>query len=200
MIIEKVKLHDFDAKLHNFMDSDDRSLMVRGYFNSDKISAVLGGLERINRKYHSCSRITMMITSLKYMTDPVKEHFGSDAIYTLKDEFTHNGISYKFDKYLQNFDMPFGYDANAVVYYPVQTVLYDNNLRDFNNFKKKLSNSQSRKNILITSNDYTKQFEKGYSLVDRVLILDTTELNPSNKEKYHNIVENNKADGEEMPY
>ena len=197
---KKIKLSDFDNELQDFMDSDDKFLMVRGYFNRDKINAVLGGLERINRKYHSCSRITMMITSLKYITDPVKEHFGSDAIYTLKDEFTHNGISYKFGKYLQDFDMPFGYDANVVVYYPVQTVLYDNNLKAFNNFKKKLSNSHSRKNILITSNDYTKQFEKGYSLVDRVLILDTTELNPSNKEKYHNIVENNKADGEEMPY
>lgn len=136
MIIEKVKLHDFDAKLYAFMDSDDRSLMVRGYFNSDKINAVLGELERINGKYHSCSRITMMITSLKYMTDPVKEHFGNDAVYSLKDEFTHEGINYKFDKYLQNFDMPFGYDANAVVYYPVQSVLYDKSSKDFQNFKK----------------------------------------------------------------
>ena len=197
MIIEKVKLHDFDAKLRDFMDSDDRSLMVRGYFNNDKISAVLGGLERINGKYHSCSRITMMITSLKYMTDPVKEHFGNNAVYSLKDEFIHEGINYKFDKYLQNFDMPFGYDANAVVYYPVQSVLYDNSSRDFQNFKKKLSNSQSHKNILITSNDYTKKLENGYPLVDRVLILDTAEFH---EQEYHNIVENNKADGERMPY
>lgn len=197
MIIEKVKLHDFDAKLRDFMDSDDRSLMVRGYFNNDKIGAVLGGLERINGKYHSCSRITMMITSLKYMTDPVKEHFGNDAVYSLKDEFIHEGINYKFDKYLQNFDMPFGYDANAVVYYPVQSVLYDNSSRDFQNFKKKLSNSQSHKNILITSNDYTKKLENGYPLVDRVLILDTAEFH---EQEYHNIVENNKADGERMPY
>lgn len=200
MIIKKVELHDFDTELQRFMDSDDKFLMVRGYFNSDKINAVLGGLERINRRHHSCNRVTMMITRLRYLTDPVKEHFKNDAIYNFKDRFTHEGISYKFDTYLQNFDMPFGYDANAVVYYPVQTVLYDNNLGGFNNFKNKLSNSQSHKNILITSNDYTKQFEKGYSLVDRVLILDTTELNPNNKEKYHNIVENNKADGEEMPY
>lgn len=93
--------------------------------------------------------------------------------------------------------MPFGYDANAVVYYPVQSVLYDNSSRDFQNFKKKLSNSQSHKNILITSNDYTKKLENGYPLVDRVLILDTAEFH---EQEYHNIVENNKADGERMPY
>ena len=69
---KKIKLSDFDNELQDFMDSDDKFLMVRGYFNRDKINAVLGGLERINRKYHSCSRITMMITSLKYITDPVK--------------------------------------------------------------------------------------------------------------------------------
>lgn len=200
MILEKVKLHDFDVQLQDFMDSDDRFLMVRGYFDNDKVDAVLGGLERINKKHHSCSRITMMITRLKYIIDPVKEHFGNDAIYNFKDRFTHEDVSYGFDTYLKNFDKPFGLDANVVVYCPVQTVLYDNNLRGFNNFKKKLFNSQSHKNILITSNDYIKQFENGYPLVDRVLILDTTDLNSSNKEKYHNIVKNNKVAGEKVPY
>jgi energy-coupling factor transporter ATP-binding protein EcfA2 len=48
---------------------------------------------------------------------------------------------------------------------------------DFSKFCDTLKNTKTKKNIVVTTNDFRDAPEKLYPYVDRVLILDTTQVN-----------------------
>lgn len=195
--IKKLKSKEFITNFKKLLlDEDTHNILVRGYFDEDKLLltfACLSDLKELNDG-------TIVIGNT---TVPHEREFLQRGIrknipkLNLSDTFNINGLTVNFTQWKRNRDFPLGFDKDFVIFHPVQSVL---NGQVFQKFCSTLKNAKAKKNILITTNDFYNTPKKLYPYVDETLILDTTAINDKNKQTYKTIQNNLEADHKPLPY
>lgn len=194
MKIEKLEYESFLKWLHDFFnDSKNANLLIRGYFGQDKLTTVLQYIN-YNNNIKSGTFVVRDIGEVPRLFGP---SFKSGKFHkvNMTDKYDLVGASVDFKKWDRDYDLPYGYGEDFCIFYPVEGLLFDE--KSTQKFIKKFSNSRAKKNIILTTNDYSKRAEKLYPFVDKVINLDTSEFN---KEKYETLKNNFKSDNKELPY
>lgn len=195
--VQKLKPQEFVSEFEKLLlDKETQNILVRGYFDTDKLILTfgcLGDLENFDE-----GEIVIGNTTVPHERELLQKGLRKDIPkLNLSDSFIINGLSISFLQWKRNRDFTYGYDKDFAVFHPVESVL---DTQDFPKFCNTLKNSKARKNILITTNDFSNTPEKLYSYIDRTLILDTTQVNEEHQQTYNVIQDNLKADHKLLPY
>ena len=197
-IIEKMTPEKFADRFSELMmDQRVHNILVRGYFDDDKVLLTFGILNDL--PYYKNG--TLVIGNTRVQDEKNFLERGLRKIlprFNLRDVFKIYGLNIQFTQWKKHRDFRFNGNKDFAIFHPVQTAISDISERD--KFRKVLANSKARKNILITTNDFNNDPEKIYDIVNAVLILDTTAVNEKNKQTYDTIKANLAADGKEEPY
>lgn len=197
-IIEKMTPEKFADRFSELMmDQRVHNILVRGYFDDDKVLLTFGILNDLPHYKNG----TLVIGNTRVQDEKIFLERGLRKTlprFNLRDIFKIYGLNIQFTQCKKNRDFRFNDNKDFAIFHPVQTAISDISERD--KFRKVLANSKARKNILITTNDFNNDPEKIYDIVNAVLILDTTAVNEKNKQTYATIKANLAADGKEEPY
>ncbi|WP_270332986.1 hypothetical protein [Ligilactobacillus acidipiscis] len=192
--METLKYEDFVRYLDRFFKSEDiNTLLVRGYFYHDKLTTVL---QYINYNKDLTSGI-FVVGALSEVPRLFGPSFKSGKFHSVHQGETYKiaGANCEFLKEDINVDMAYGHSTDFCIFYPVESILFDNNKT--NRFVQQLKNSNAKKNIIITSNDYSTRAEQLYSEVDETVVLDMSSIH---EEEFETIKSNFKREGRELPY
>ncbi|MFT8727194.1 MAG: hypothetical protein ABF756_04250 [Liquorilactobacillus ghanensis] len=195
--IEKVKPQEFIITFKKLLlDEHTHNILVRGYFDDDKLLFVFACLYEMTGFNDGTIVIgnTTVPHEREFLRRGIRE---SIPKLNLSDAFSINGLTVNFTQWKRNRDFQFGFDKDFAIFHPVQSVL---DTQDFSKFCNALKNSKAIKNILITTNDFYDTPEKLYPYIDSALILDTTQVNEEHQQTYKVIQSNLEADHKSLPY
>lgn len=197
-IIEKMTPEKFADRFSELMmDQRIYNILVRGYFDDDKVLLTFRILNDL--PYYKNGTLVIGNTRVQDEKNFLERGLRKTLPrFNLRDVFKIYGLNIQFTQWKKHRDFRFNGNKDFAVFYPVQTAISDISERD--KFRKVLANSKARKNILITTNDFNNDPEKIYDIVNAVLILDTTAVNEENKQTYATIKANLATDGKEEPY
>lgn len=198
LVVYKLKIDAFADKFGEFIsDSNKNSLLIRGFYDVDKLLCVFNILSK-NEHCHK-GVIVLGNVTIKHEQELFQKIFRNNLpIFNLSDEFELADLTVSFTKWKQNTEFPYGWSDDFALFYPVESVLF--NANDTAKFVKEVKESKAKKNILITTNDFTKKAEKLYGIVDDCLILDTADINEKHQKMLDTIGQNIKAEHNELPY
>lgn len=132
-------------------DEKKKILLVRGYDNDAKVRVVISCLNQV------FERGIIRTSSMSNITDFINQAFEKRLLpSTIKSTTTYElgKMTVNINSYVtatrQN---PKGNDSTFTLFFPVQTVLDD--AKRFNKFLSELGESNSRKIILITTNEWS---------------------------------------------
>lgn len=196
--IQKLKLEEFIDRFEKLLlDEKTHNILIRGYFDDDKLLLTFECLKDLKNFYEG-------VLVIGNTTVPYEEEFLRKGLHTtsigklnLSDSFNINGLSIKFLQWKRNKDFAFGFNMDFAIFHPVESVLHN---KDFSKFCATLNNSKAKKNILITTNDFNDIPEKLYPYIDEILILDTTDLNKKHQQTYKVIQDNLNTKHRTLPY
>lgn len=197
-VIEKLDIEKSDSKLTELLlDQDTNNILIRGFFDEDKVALTFFTIGKLSEYNNGTVVIgnTTVTNEREFLEKGLCEPIPH---INLQDTFRIGDLSVRFTKWNKHKDSPFNWNDDFAIFHPVQSVLYSD--KNCNDFKKVLSNSKAKKNILLTTNDFCTHPEKLYDEVDAVLILDTTMLDDKHKEEFNNIKRNLIDQGKELPY
>lgn len=189
-----LKEKEFVEKLTDLLsDNRDRRILVRGYFNQDKLTAVLRSLN----KSVKTSIGKFVVSSIGEVPSLFKGSFSSGKFHKVNQSDTYEvvGLKLSFEKRNKIKNHNYSYNEDFVVFFPVESLLYIE--KDTDIFISQLKNQNTAKVIAVTTNDYSRKAEKLYPYVSDVLILDTSD---ENIDTYEILKGNMKSEGKEMPY
>ncbi|GAW63398.1 hypothetical protein FC65_GL000648 [Ligilactobacillus acidipiscis DSM 15836] len=191
---EKLEPREFIQELMNILNTDnDKNVLVRGYFNQDKLTATLNAIEASN--LNKCVFVTGNVSEVpRLFNGSLKIGFKK---VKLNQNYKIGSLNLEFIKRNQFIEENFAFDKDISIFFPVEGILFDDD--ETKKFITKLKHSKAKKNILVTTNDYSDKAKKLYSQVDRVLILDTSKLNSKNIETMKTLTKNLKKQGG-LPY
>ncbi len=198
MAVYKLKVDAFADKFSEFIsDSNKNSLLIRGFYDVDKLLSVFNILN--NNEHCHKGVIVLGNVTIKHEQELFQRIFRDKLpTFNLSDEFELADLTVSFTKWEQNTEFFYGQSDDFTLFYPVESVLF--NAKDTAKFVKAVKKSKAKKNILITTNDFTKKAEKLYGIVDDCLILDTADVNEKHKKMFNTIEQNIKAEHNELPY
>ena len=197
-VIEKLDIEKSDSKLTELLlDQDTNNILIRGFFDEDKVALTFFTIGKLSEYNNGTVVIgnTTVTNEREFLEKGLCEPIPH---INLQDTFRIGDLSVRFTKWNKHKNSPFNWNDDFAIFHPVQSVLYSD--KNCNDFKKVLSNSKAKKNILLTTNDFYTHREKLYDEVDAVLILDTTMLDDKHKEEFNNIKRNLIDQGKELPY
>ncbi|WP_223688844.1 hypothetical protein [Ligilactobacillus salivarius] len=197
-VIEKLDIEKSDSKLTELLlDQDTNNILIRGFFDEDKVALTFFTIGKLSEYNNGTVVIgnTTVTNEREFLEKGLCEPIPH---INLQDTFRIEDLSVRFTKWNKHKNSPFNWNDDFAIFHPVQSVLYSD--KNCNDFKKVLSNSKAKKNILLTTNDFCTHPEKLYDEVDAVLILDTTMLDDKHKEEFNNIKRNLIDQGKELPY
>ncbi|CDK35404.1 hypothetical protein LSCP400_12121 [Ligilactobacillus salivarius cp400] len=197
-VIEKLDIEKSDSKLTELLlDQDTNNILIRGFFDEDKVALTFFTIGKLSEYNNGTVVIgnTTVTNEREFLEKGLCEPIPH---INLQDTFRIGDLSVRFTKWNKHKNSPFNWNDDFAIFHPVQSVLYSD--KNCNDFKKVLSNSKAKKNILLTTNDFCTHPEKLYDEVDAVLILDTTMLDDKHKEEFNNIKRNLIDQGKELPY
>ena len=197
-VIEKLDIEKSDSKLTELLlDQDTNNTLIRGFFDEDKVALTFFTIGKLS-EYNNGTVVIGNTTVTNEREFLEKGLYEPIPHINLQDTFRIGDLSVRFTKWNKHKDSPFNWNDDFAIFHPVQSVLYSD--KNCNDFKKVLSNSKAKKNILLTTNDFCTHPEKLYDEVDAVLILDTTMLDDKHKEKFNIIKKNLTDQGKKLPY
>lgn len=189
-----LKEKEFIDQLRDLLtDDSDRKILIRGYFNQNKLTAVLKSLNKSDKM----NRGKFVVSSIGDVPRLFKGSFSNGKFPKVNQSETFDvaGLRLKFEKRNKIKDHNYSYKEDFVSFFPVESLLFIE--KDTNIFISQLQNQTTPKVIVITTNDYSRKAEKLYPYVSDVLILDT---NDEHKETYDTLKRNIESEGKEMPY
>ncbi|OYS49274.1 hypothetical protein CBF86_02840 [Limosilactobacillus reuteri] len=205
MEVKIVKPQDFIETFEEFLDSEATNIMLRGYSDDTKIICLS---EFVKSMRHGLNDIVIEVPNLKNAVNilPTCFKFGRhetnfkhyDHHPHFDKEYSVNGITYKFREYsnpnLVNIEEG---QQDLVIFLSVQSILYTNQNgkmnSNFSAFERRIEAYGNEKKIFVTANDNNKSPENLYSLMDKVVILDTVK----NEEV---LLPNKKGETINLPY
>ncbi|GEP19693.1 hypothetical protein [Pediococcus argentinicus] len=197
--MEKVNEKEIENCIKKFIHSDDKNLLIRGYFDIDKLVAVLSSVyneEEVNQLLLVLGDTSVKDVPRLFNPAFIQPKFKNVKLDTKKYRFPNaEGV---FTKWRSHINGVFGAGKDLAIFYPVEGVLFNSN--DTDKFKSTLKNSRAKKSILITTNDFSNLTKKLYDSVDEVIIFDSSNANENNKELLKVIHRNFEFDKRELPY
>jgi adenine C2-methylase RlmN of 23S rRNA A2503 and tRNA A37 len=163
-----------DAILNFLNNKDSKILLVRGYDNDVKLNAVMNCL---NNKF---DKGIIRTSSMSDISFHFSRAFKKNPLpSTVKSTTTYDigRMTVKINSYSSNTQSnPSGNENTFTLYYPVQTVLDDS--KRYAKFLEDLKDAQSRKVILITTNEWSIKNWDIENHVDEVFFYSVEEDNP----------------------
>lgn len=195
--VQKLKPQEFVSEFEKLLlDKETHNILVRGYFDADKLILTFGCLGDL--KGFDEGEVVIGNTTVPHERELLQKGLREDIpSLNLSDPFSINGLLIRFLLWKRNSDFPYGFDKDFAVFHPVESAL---DTKEFPKFCNTLKNSRAKKNILITTNDFHDTPEKLYPYIDRTLILDTTQVDKEHQQTYNVIQDNLKADHKSLPY
>lgn len=202
MVLPK-EYSDFRNELVKCLEDDNvHNILVRGYNNVDKAFVTIGTLNgyysRKAQENNSTAKATLVVNVLGTIEQLYNNNLGMNFKNPkIGQPFNFLNIIAKFETLQRSYSGFSGSGDDFALFYSVESAMFDT--KTYNHLKTKLSNSSAKKNIMVTTNDYSKLYDKDdlTELADAVLIIDTTKEHP---DEYKIIRENNERDNVEMPY
>ncbi|MCL5458077.1 hypothetical protein M3M33_05240 [Loigolactobacillus coryniformis] len=197
MNLNKLEPDNFIEYLNSFINSDSKNLLVRGYFNQDKLTAVLHLIndnENIQKVVFATGNISEVprLFNRSFKRGYELKNIRLNTAYTLLKS------KIEFIKWERMNEWSVQTNIDLGVFYPVEGVLFSE--KDTDKFLTHLSYSKARHNILLTTNDYSKRAEKLYPYVDESVILDTSQLDEQHESEMKTLTRNITEHDGEMPY
>lgn len=197
-IIEKLTKEKFVDRFCDLMiDQNIHNILIRGYFDDDKVLLTFGILNDLPHYQNG----TLVIGNTRVQDEKNFLERGLRKTlprFNLRDIFKIYGLNIQFTQWKKHRDFRFNDNKDFAIFHPVETAIIT--ASELDKFRKVLANSKAKKNILITTNDLHDYPKEIYNNVDAVLILDTTAANEENKQTYATIKANLAAGGKEEPY
>lgn len=173
-------LTDFDKymnKFLEFLDSDKESVLITGLDDGAKIQMVLKGL---NSKYKNgmirCSELGRIaeIINAAFNNKPLPLKISGQKVYLV------GNMEVTFSKYLDSMIRgTVGEKLDFVLYFPIETVLFPGKEKYLNQLLHSISNTDSSKIVLMTTNDYKKKLKVLRDIVDEHIHYDISNDNPN---------------------
>ena len=195
MIAKNLEPKQFYREMSAFLDSDKKNLLIRGYFDQDKLEVVLYAMGRRDDISKSVFVTGLLSRVPELFNDSLNQNI---KVPKLATKYELCGTTAEFVKQTQNMNDDFAFNTDLAVFYPVQSVL-DTETSTVK-FLSNLSHSMAKKNILITTNDYSDRAERLYNSMDEVLILDMSKVDDEHVETMKNITRNFKRQNMKLPY
>ena len=157
-IIEKMTPEKFADRFSELMmDQRVHNILVRGYFDDDKVLLTFGILNDL--PYYKNGTLVIGNTRVQDEKNFLERGLRKTLPrFNLRDVFKIYGLNIQFTQWKKHRDFRFNGNKDFAVFHPVQTAISDISERD--KFRKVLANSKARKNILITTNDFNNDPEK----------------------------------------
>ncbi|WP_058836713.1 hypothetical protein [Luteimonas abyssi] len=161
--------------ISNFINDDTkRILLIKGYDNEAKLRAALSCLNGI------FSKGIIRTSAMSDISDHINHAFQKDLLpYAIKSTTTYKlgKMRVNINSYVTNTrSNPKGNENTFTVFYPVQTVL--DNPKRYNKFLEELEKTESRKVILITTNEWGIKEWDIKNKVDEVFFYSVENDNP----------------------
>lgn len=166
----------FIEKLKEFLKSDKKIALIRGYVNEEKLLYVLNVLNL--SEYTKGNIQTRGIGQLKQILDNsiVPKDIKQNTNYKVENLTLQVNLYEKHNISTGEFS----------IYYPVQTALLKE--KDRNKLLSHINNNNTDKIFIITTNDWNFTTEKIEDIVDEVITLDLKQID----EKQYNALYKNK--------
>lgn len=191
--IIKTNRANFAANFDQFIaNRDKKTLLVRCYEHTDSIREVFSSLINNSDTNNGIVKVRAMQSNPRIFKGimPEKElkrlHQG-DIVGS--NDFR---VIFESKSYFENVRNRFDFE----IFCPIETILFEEN--NTNKLKKTLKTATT-KTILITTNDYDKNAEKLFDVIDEVIILDTTK-EPKNIDAFSTLRQNIINRDGKLPY
>ncbi|MCH4336571.1 hypothetical protein [Staphylococcus haemolyticus] len=172
----------FIEKLIEFIKSDKKIALIRGYVNEEKLKYVLSVLNQ--SEYNKGNIQTRSIGQLKDIVDNriVPKNITQNANYQVENLTLQVNLYERSSISTGDFS----------IYYPVQSALM--NEKDTQKLLNHINENYTDKIFIITTNDWSFTTEKIENIVDEIITLDLKQID---KEKFNILYNNKKGD---LPY
>lgn len=172
----------FIEKLIEFIKSDKKIALIRGYVNEEKLKYVLNVLN--HSEYNKGNIQTRSIGQLKDIVDNriVPKNIKQNANYQVENLTLQVNLYERSSISTSDFS----------IYYPVQSALM--NEKDTQKLLNHINENYTDKIFIITTNDWSFTTEKIENIVDEIITLDLKQID---KEKFNILYNNKKGD---LPY
>ncbi|MEN2765818.1 hypothetical protein [Ornithinibacillus xuwenensis] len=169
------KQNAIDAIMNFLHDETKRTFLVRGFDNDAKVNAVISCLNKV------FSLGIIRTSSMADISDHINRAFNRDLLpYNVKSTTTYKlgGMKVNINSYVTHTKSnPKGNDNTFTLFHPVQTVL--GNPKRYDKFLQELKKTDSRKIILITTNEWSIDNWDIENHVDQVFFYSVENDNPN---------------------
>ena len=195
--VQKLKPQEFVNTLGKFLaDDETHNVLIRGYFDMPKLKPSLRVIKN-TKEMHKGVIVEggMNKNKLESMLGRALNipNFYLDSLEWLN---IGNGTNIVSTKWNQSVHFTYGDDCDFAFFFPIQEEVVEPKYTEI--LVEKLKNSRAKKNILLTSNDWTKNPEVLYKYMDKIVSLDLEDYSNKYKEELKNIKTN--IDDKPLPY
>lgn len=167
---------DFIDKFNSFLDSDKQKVLVTGLDDDPKVNAVI---RLLNQKYKTGIIFCSSIGEIAELINASFEKAVLPNKVTRTKSYKIGNMTIDFKKYLNSLNpSQIGKNVDFSLYFPVQTVLCESNEEYLKSLVLDISNTISKKVIVMTTNDHSLDLSPLIKLVDQHIHYEVCNDNP----------------------
>lgn len=171
-----------------YNSSDVNTVIIRGFDEDDKLLVALNAAISLSEETDPRLRVTALQNANDLVNRVLREYDRNEVKLTATKPVKILGRNFDVKRWDQDV---FGFANHEVsIYFPIQSVLYDSEIKRFQKLEEALRHDKSKLKILITTNDYANgelNIDRLSDVIDKTLILDSSGKYP---EVYSRILYN----------
>lgn len=171
-----------------YNSSDVNTVIIRGFDEDDKLLVALNAAISLSEETDPRLRVTALQNANDLVNRVLREYGRHEVKLTATKPVKILGSNFDVKRWDKDV---FGFVNHEVsIYFPIQSVLYDSEIKRFQKLEEALRHDKSKLKILITTNDYANgelNIDWLSDVIDKTLILDSSEKYP---EVYSSILYN----------
>lgn len=166
----------FIDSFNSFLDSDKQKVLVTGLDDDAKVNAVI---QVLNQKYKTGIIFCSSIGDIAELINASFEKAVLPNKVTRTKSYKIGNMTIDFKKYLNSLNpSQIGKNVDFSLYFPVQTVLCESNEEYLKSLVLDISNTISKKVIVMTTNDHSLDLSPLIQLVDQHIHYEVCNDNP----------------------
>ena len=166
----------FIDSFNSFLDSDKQKVLVTGLDDDAKVNAVI---QVLNQKYKTGIIFCSSIGDIAELINASFEKAVLPNKVTRTKSYKIGNMTIDFKKYLNSLNpSQIGKNVDFSLYFPVQTVLCESNEKYLKSLILDISNTASKKVIVMTTNDHSLDLSPLIQLVDQHIHYEVCNDNP----------------------
>lgn len=197
MKLKRIGPDDFKKSLESLLSNENISnILIRGYFDNSKLNLTLRAIKDNKEMREGVFVIGGMKQGRTENVLGHALHIPNFYLDSLEKVDIGNQTQITSDKWNQDVEFTYGDNCDFALFYPIQLEVADKKF--VTTLIQKIKNSKAKKNIILTTNDWTKNPETLYKYMDSVISLDLEDYSEEYREKLKYIKIN--IDGKPLPY